>query len=235
MGPEAGRPEKAAMGKPVNVGVTEGYRMWASTYDRDPNPLLALEQRVAAPLLGSIKGARVIDLCAGTGRWMAIAARMRASVIGVDINLEMLAQAATKPGLAGCLVTGDLLHLPFRNASADLAICSFGLSYASSAQQAFRELARVARRVMVNDMHPTAIQAGWSRAFENASRKCRIACYRRSLAEIEGAAYAAGLRPEYSIEACFGEPERKIFEVAGKLDRFEEMSLIPAVYVKTWV
>jgi SAM-dependent methyltransferase len=213
----------------------EGYRMWASTYDRDPNPLVALEQRLAAPLLGSIKGARVIDLCAGTGRWMAIAARMRASVIGVDISPEMLRQAALKPGLSGHLVAGDLLHLPFRNISADLAICSFGLSYAASAQQAFRELGRVARRVMVNDMHPAAIQAGWSRSFEAGCRKCRIASYRRSLAEIEAAAYAAGLRPEYSIEGCFGEPERKIFELAGRQDRFGEMSSIPAVYVKTWV
>jgi ubiquinone/menaquinone biosynthesis C-methylase UbiE len=165
---------------------------------------------------------------------MAIASHMRASVIGVDISPEMLRQAAAKPGLNGRLAAGDLMHLPFRNASVDLAICSFGLSYAASAQQAFREMARVARRVMVNDMHPAAIHAGWSRAFETASRKCRIACYRRSLAEIEEAAYAAGLRPEYSLEGCFGEPERKIFELAGKRDRFEEMSAIAAVYVKTW-
>jgi len=33
------------------VGVAEGYRAWAATYDEEPNALLHLEQRYLAPLL----------------------------------------------------------------------------------------------------------------------------------------------------------------------------------------
>jgi len=109
------------------------------------------------------------------------------------------------------------------------------VSYVPSVRQAFREIARVSRRVMISDMHPAAADAGWTRSFETAYRKCRIAHYRYSLAEIEEAAYAADLRPECNIEASFGEPERIIFEKAGKRDRFEEASKIPAIFVKTWV
>jgi len=236
MGAKAGCVEEAPLGELVSlVGVADGYRLWAATYDAWPNPLLALEQRIAAPLLGSLKGARMLDICAGTGRWMAIAAHMRARVIGVDLSPEMLGRAAEKPGLAGRLVVGDIARLPFANRAADIAICSFAVSYVPSVRQAFREIARVSRRVMISDMHPAAADAGWTRSFETAYRKCRIAHYRYSLAEIEEAAYAADLRPECNIEASFGEPERIIFEKAGKRDRFEEASKIPAIFVKTWV
>jgi ubiquinone/menaquinone biosynthesis C-methylase UbiE len=217
------------------VGAREGYAIWAATYDSWLNPLLALEQRIAAPLLGSLKGSRVIDICTGTGRWMAMVARLRASVIGLDLSPEMLGRAAGKPGLYGRLAIGDVARLPFANKSADLAICSFGMSYVTSVQQALREMARVSRRVMISDMHPAAVDCGWTRAFETACRKYRIEHYRYSLAEIDQAAHNVGLRPECSIEAAFDEPERRIFERAGKQDRFEQASQIPAVFVKTWL
>ena len=224
-------PEEAPDGESMSfLGTREGYRLWASTYDSYPNPLLALEQRIAAPLLGSLKGSRVIDICAGTGRWMLIAARMRASVIGLDLSPEMLGRAAEKPGLAGRLAIGDIAHLPFANTSADLAICSFGMSYVTSVQQALREMARVSRRVMISDMHPAALDSGWTRSFETACRKYRIAHYLRyPLAG--GRRCCLRCRTATGMQhrgSPFGEPEHRIFEQAGKQARFEEVSQIPA-------
>lgn len=223
------------MGKPVvELSIREGYRLWAATYDQEPNPLLALEERVAGSILGSLAGLRVIDLCAGTGRWMSIGRAKGAAVIGIDLTAEMLHCAVRKPGCAAVAV-GDLNQIPVRSAAADLAICSFGLSYVASVPAALGEMARIARRVLISDMHPAAARAGWSRSFDTASRKCCVAHYDHSLEEIEAAARAAGFSHEYSIAAHFGEPERKIFARAGKEHIFDQVSTMPAVFVKTWV
>lgn len=224
------------MGKPVvQLSIRDGYTLWAATYDCDPNPLLALEQRVAVPMLGSLAGMRVADLCAGTGRWMSIARSQAAEVMGVDLNPEMLARAARKPGLLGRTVIGDVERIPLANESFDLAICSFGISYTPSIARALREMARIARRVMVSDMHPVAARAGWSRSFTSASGTWRIAHSIPSFADLEAAANAAGLVPECSVQFCFGEPEREIFARAGKQHLFDQVSRIPAIFVKLWV
>ncbi|HTS77766.1 MAG TPA: methyltransferase domain-containing protein [Bryobacteraceae bacterium] len=223
------------MGKPViEFQAREGYALWAATYDRDPNPLLALEQRVAARLLGKLAGLRVIDVCAGTGRWMSIARSMGANVIGIDLSEQMLQRAAEKPDLAGRIAGGDVSRLPFHDRAADLAICSFGMSYVTCCAAAFRELARVAQRVMVSDMHPAAKQAGWTRSFETASATCRLTHHTHSFETLEAAARDAGLSSESSVEARFGEPERSIFAHARKEHLFASVSHIPAIFVKTW-
>lgn len=223
------------MGKPVvHLSIREGYRRWAASYDHDPNPLLALEERAARSILGSLAGLTVIDICAGTGRWMSIVRSMGAKAIGVDITPEMLHCAALKPGCAA-VALGDLTRIPIRSESADLAICSFGISYVPCVRVAFCEMARIACRVMVADMHPAAVRAGWSRSFDTASRKYCVAHYAHSLAEIETAAREAGLSPEHSIAGHFAEPERRIFARAGKEHVFDQVSAIPAVFVKTWV
>jgi SAM-dependent methyltransferase len=223
------------MGKPVvELPAREGYALWAATYDRDPNPLLALEERVAARLLGTLAGLRVIDVCAGTGRWMSIAQTMGATVIGIDFSEHMLGRAAEKPALAGRVAAGDLSRLPLRAAAADLAICSFGMSYLDCCAAAFRELARVAPRVMVSDMHPAAHQAGWTRAFETASLTCRLAHYTHSFEALDAAAREAGLSTESSVEARFGEPERSIFAYARREHLFSSVSQIPAIFIKIW-
>jgi ubiquinone/menaquinone biosynthesis C-methylase UbiE len=223
------------MGKPViHLSVREGYRLWAPTYDSAPNPLLALEERIVIPILGRLAGLRVIDLCSGTGRWMARASSICGSVVGIDLSPEMLACAIRKPGCGGRAVVADLCRLPLRNNSADLAICSFGISYVPSLPAAIREIARVARRVVISDLHPTAAQAGWSRSFPTAEHNCCIDHYSRTLEQLDEAADAAGLDPEQSVAAHFGEPERSIFASAGKACVFDEVSRIPAIFVKTW-
>jgi len=53
---------------PVQIGITAGYDKWAATYDRDPNPLIALEESVVLELVGDVRGKQVLDLGCGTGR-----------------------------------------------------------------------------------------------------------------------------------------------------------------------
>src|ERR1019366_5591536 len=63
---------QTALGESVMVlTASQGYEIWSAHYDRDPNPLLALESRLLAPRLGHLDGRTVLDVATGTGRWMS--------------------------------------------------------------------------------------------------------------------------------------------------------------------
>jgi hypothetical protein len=145
-----------------------------------------------------------------------------------------LAKAADKPEMGGRLVRATILALPFGDHWADLAICSFSLGYVASLDVAFREMARTAKRVIFSDLHPDAVRAGWVRSFRAGGRRYDVAHHSHSLSLIHDSARAAGLVPCWSLEASFEEPEREIFERAGKGDAFEATRRIPAVLISSW-
>ncbi len=80
----------------TTLPVEAAYRLWAPSYDCDPNPLLALEGRVLRARLALNPGMRVLDLATGTGRWLGYALSQGAHGFGVDISRDMLARAARK-------------------------------------------------------------------------------------------------------------------------------------------
>ena len=108
------------------------------------------------------------------------------------------------------------------------------LGYVASIQPALRELARVARRVIVSDLHPAAVQHGWTRSFRAGSARYEVEHHEHSAAELDAAAHAEGLIQDWRLEASFGEPEREIFQRAGKKSAFEEARRIPAVLITAW-
>jgi len=50
---------------------SEGYALWASTYDREQNPLISLEAEVVRPMLDCYPPGVALDAACGTGRWAA--------------------------------------------------------------------------------------------------------------------------------------------------------------------
>lgn len=216
------------------LAAAEGYRLWSASYDEAPNPLLALETRILDARLRRIRGVRFFDAGSGTGRWMSYAQAAGARVFGVDICHEMILQAGRKAGLGGRSALGDISALPICDNAADLAICSFTLGYLRSVSAVFRELARVARRVIVSDMHPKAVRAGWTRSFRRGDRVHELTHHEHSKAELDECARGAGLRREWRLEAHFGEPERAIFHHAGKQEAFARVSVLPALLITEW-
>ncbi|MGD0226654.1 MAG: methyltransferase domain-containing protein [Terriglobia bacterium] len=92
------------------ISVEEGYERWAPTYDRDPNPLLALEERQLQLMIPPLKGKRVLDLACGTGRWLAwLMAAGATSGVGVDSSRAMLDVAKGKSAARSRLVQADCL------------------------------------------------------------------------------------------------------------------------------
>src|ERR1700733_11145852 len=99
----------------------ETFDAWAEVYDTQPNPLLALEQRVLGLMLPDVRGLDVLDAGCGTGRWLQrLADRSVRSLIGVDISPEMLLLAAGKLASNCDLRLGSCTALPLSEAAVDL-------------------------------------------------------------------------------------------------------------------
>lgn len=219
----------------AGVPVEEGYDLWAPTYDRDPNPLLALEERQLLSLLPELGSKAVLDVACGTGRWLeTLLSRGARSGLGVDVSSAMLDSARGKRGLRGRLVRADALQLPFASASADFMMCAFVLAHLGDLDALASELARVARPeadLFVTDVHPAGYARGWQTAFRADTTTIRITAFLHTVEEVRAAFERAGFELRQLLETHLGEPERPIFVRAGKAHRFDEACRIPAVLI----
>jgi demethylmenaquinone methyltransferase / 2-methoxy-6-polyprenyl-1,4-benzoquinol methylase len=90
------------------------------------------------------KGDRVLDACCGTGD-LALAARSRgADVVGLDFSEAMLERARGKSNEIEW-VRGDVLALPFDDASFDAVTVGFGVRNVDDLKAGLGELRRVLR------------------------------------------------------------------------------------------
>ena len=212
------------------------FNRWAQVYDAQRNPLLLLEERKAAPLLPSIRGSNVLDVGCGTGRWLThLEALHPASLIGIDSSTVMLKHARKKVLPATKLEHGHSSALPGENVRYTLVIASFLLSYVQDLPAFALECARVVRPggwLILSDMHPvTAAERGWKRGFHVDGTTVDIAAHSRSLPEIIAVFEKSGFEVGVLIEPPFDEPERQVFEDAGKLGEYETLAGVPAIYI----
>jgi demethylmenaquinone methyltransferase/2-methoxy-6-polyprenyl-1,4-benzoquinol methylase len=92
-------------------------------------------------------GARILDLCCGTGDLLAALRRVHGgTVYGVDFCRPMLAAAAAKLGKKAALVEADALRLPLAGESFDLVTVAFGLRNLAHYQKGLAEMHRLLRR-----------------------------------------------------------------------------------------
>ena len=90
------------------------------------------------------EGDRVLDACCGTGDLGLAAEREGGIVTGLDFSARMLERARRKSDSI-LWVEGDLLALPFDDASFDTATVGFGVRNVSDLEAALAELHRVLR------------------------------------------------------------------------------------------
>ncbi len=221
----------------MRVSALEGHRVWASFYDIDANPLLALERRSMANLLETVQPKTVIDIACGSGRCSRRFQQPGVNVFGVDFCERMLIEAMRLPSLRGRVALGNAERLPFRDAAAELVLCSMALGYFQDLSRAFPEFARVAVQgavIAVSDLHPNAVSAGWTRSFMVGGVQYEMDHHCRSLDEIDAAAETAGLRAICKRTAYFEDAEYSIFQAGGKADRFAEVKQTPALFLAMW-
>jgi len=224
-----------AEGTPNTLGVEDGYRRWAHTYDSFPNPLLAREERYLLPLLPDLSSKTTLDLACGTGRWLEhLVAKGSQLAVGVDLSTAMLTVAGRKPSIQGRLANADSLNLPFRPAVFDFAVCSFAVSHIEDRRRMAAELARVMRHqseLFVTDLHPDAWARGWRTGFREGAQTLEIQAAPATAEALMRIFHAAGFECLTQVSLCLGAAEKPIFLRAGKLHYIPAAFRLPAILV----
>jgi len=128
------------------------YDAAADFYDHPVNTFWERYGRSTVERLGLAPGARVLDLCCGSGASALPAAERvgpEGSVLGVDLAENLLALARRKAeerGLGNVTFrSGDMLDLGLPPASFDAVVCVFGIFFVPDMERAVRELWRYVR------------------------------------------------------------------------------------------
>jgi ubiquinone/menaquinone biosynthesis C-methylase UbiE len=218
------------------VTPAEGYRLWANTYDDEPNPMLSLEQRILASLLPPLVGMDVVDLGCGTGRWLkALQGTGARNLSGLDSSPEMLRVADSKLAGAANLVYANCGNASLEAHSADVILANFVLSYVDDASHLVESASRALRpggSIFITDIHPeTAAALNWRRGIHGEREFHEIRTHPRTIEEIISMCEKTNLRAALVLESRFGDEERLIFEKNGKQEYFEEIKSFPAIYI----
>jgi ubiquinone/menaquinone biosynthesis C-methylase UbiE len=163
------------VGRPLAVcwprtSIRAGYDRWALVYDRDANPLQALEEPRVHEALGDVRGLAVLDLGCGTGRHAVRLAAAGAHVTAVDFSDGMLAAARHKAGAEAMRFLVHDLHdrLPFADGAFDVMVSGLVLEHLRALAGFFGEARRVLRaggRAVVSAMHPAMFLRGTQARF----------------------------------------------------------------------
>jgi SAM-dependent methyltransferase len=91
------------------------------------------------------RGRRVLDAGCGHGRYLGAFAALGAEAVGVDLGRGPEEAGTSLDGESVHVVQGDVLRLPFADATFDLAFCDGVLHHTPDPRRGFLELARVTR------------------------------------------------------------------------------------------
>jgi ubiquinone/menaquinone biosynthesis C-methylase UbiE len=130
--------------KPVFDGeVASQYEAWYETPDgRHADKLEKASLRQL--LMGFHRARSVLEVGCGTGHFARWLSEQGLAAVGLDLSVEMLAEAKILNGVP--LVRGDAQRLPFADGSFDLVAFITTLEFLEEPEQAIAEALRVARR-----------------------------------------------------------------------------------------
>lgn len=166
------------------IDVVEGYDKWALTYDRDPNPLIAVEEKITLDIVGEVNGQRVLDLGCGTGRYCVLLSERGAHVTGVDPSPVMVGKAREKVSQK-CqfeIKHGILEEVDFPDEHFDLILSALTFCHIPEIEPVFEEMTRVLKssgRIVISDFHPywPVFGHGYTEFFDDQGQEYRITNY----------------------------------------------------------
>lgn len=105
-----------------------------------------VEYALLSGMLGARQSETLLDIGCGTGYFTRRFSRDAGLIaVGIDINREWVAYAASRPGDVPFLV-GDARRLPFADASFDTTVAVASLCFVEDERSAIAEIIRVTRR-----------------------------------------------------------------------------------------
>ncbi|MGI5322524.1 class I SAM-dependent methyltransferase [Actinomadura nitritigenes] len=182
----------------ARVDPVPGYRIWARTYDEEPNGAFAVDAPIVAEILDALPAGDALDAACGTGRFSAVLAERGHRVVGVDGSADMIDRARARVPDAD-FRTGDLCRLPVAGGSMDLVVCALALTHVPALPPVLAEFARVLRpggHLVISDVHPERVLRGSVPSVRDAEgRPGRIVSHRHSVGDYLRAALPLGFRP----------------------------------------
>lgn len=163
------------------------YNAAADRYDDPANAFWARFGRATVERLRLPSGARVLDVCCGSGASALPAAEMvgpGGSVLGIDLAAKLLELARAKAAARGLrnieFRVGDLLELGLAPAEFDAVVCVFGIFFVPDMAAAIRALWHVlghGGKLAITTWGPRFLEPA-SSAFWNAVREVRPDLYK---------------------------------------------------------
>ena len=148
----------------------------------------------------------------------------------------MIEVAARKGALRGRLAVADAAALPVASGVADLVLCALTFGHIRDQAGAMREFARVLQpggTLILSDFHPDAHARGWRRTFRSGGQVYELENHTYTVPQLGEMAH--GLTLTLVVDASIGEPERELFQRAGRPDLFAAACAAPAVLLTRWV
>jgi ubiquinone/menaquinone biosynthesis C-methylase UbiE len=121
---------------------TEGYDLAAKEYDKREGYLNSFEKKQLLPLLQDLKGKKVLDVGAGTGRLSIMLAAAGAEVTSIDVSEKMLKELNRKNRKIQTVV-GEAENLPFEKEFFDVVTAAFLIVHLKDPTRFFDEVYRV--------------------------------------------------------------------------------------------
>ncbi|WZO98801.1 class I SAM-dependent methyltransferase [Isosphaeraceae bacterium EP7] len=182
------------------LSVVEGYTAWASCYDDDGNPLVAMEGPAVRARLGDLSGVLALDIGCGTGRHTLSLLDAGARVVATDATPAMMDLARAK--LAGRPVTW-VRHalpepLPLPDHSVELALMGLVAEHLPDLPAALASVVRTLRpggRLILTALHPDRTAGGQRARFIDPSTGLRqpITTIHRNVSDYLEIAHSVGL------------------------------------------